>query len=60
MRILENGDVYLEKDEVFPMFCSCGYVYQPKENSDTSSCPSCKKTNFHKAEENRFEQKRYN
>lgn len=48
MKILENGAIYLEKGEAFPVWCACDHVYAPKQAGMYSSvCPKCGAHNIH-------------
>ena len=39
--------VFLEKDEVVPVHCECGAIYQPRPETDISQCPLCRRINRH-------------
>ncbi len=49
MRILENGNIYLEKGETVPaMCCNCGYIWKPngqgmldQPTRSPITCPLC-------------------
>ena len=53
MQTLKDGRVILFSGEVTPVLCSCGRLYQPEIDSDSSRCPrqSCRKLNVHHAVE---------
>lgn len=44
---LSDGTVWLEENEVFPCWCTCGEIYQPKYESASSICPKCGALNDH-------------
>lgn len=47
MKIQPDGTVHLDKGEVVPAFCPCGYIYQPEAGSEVSDCPKCHRVNVH-------------
>jgi hypothetical protein len=47
MRVVAPGKVWLEKGEVCPVACQCGWVYKPPEGSEASTCPACGGHNDH-------------
>jgi hypothetical protein len=47
MKIIDANTVYLETGETIPVFCRCGHIYQPTENSECSDCPGCGRVNHH-------------
>lgn len=46
MRLIGN-EIWLDKGEVVPVFCTCLCVYQPKSGSKCSTCPECGILNVH-------------
>lgn len=47
MKVVDNKTVHLEKDEVIPVFCRCGHIYQPPVYSEWSLCHQCGRENVH-------------
>lgn len=51
MRLIGRHQVYLEKGEIVPYFCLCGFTYQPPAASFNSYCPECGRLNDHDDQE---------